>query len=516
MKKEGTFKLFRFVIQIIFLLILPGLFINTFTGIKLIYTSIINGNFNFVENLSQIVEVIVIIPITIVLGRFFCGFICAFGTFSDLIYEFSKKVLKTKYRVENKTDKLLKMIKYVLFGLIILLIWSFSFNKLSDFDPWNVFGMIVNFKDIPNFTYIFSEFFVASIILILIVIGSLYIERFFCRYLCPLGAIFSIISFLRIVKINKPRENCGKCMACTKNCKMGIALNESDRVNSNECINCYECSLVCPKNNITNSISEKIISKGATTAVAITAITGLYYVGTIATKDNNIFINETSQDSLSKETNNLKNQYQDGSYEGTGTGFRGEETRISITIKSNIISSIKVISFGDDAPYFDRAYNKISSDIIKSQSTNVDVVSGATYSSLGITNAVNNALEKAKINVDNNKELSTPKNYISSKTENIKNESKIEEKIKDGKYEGSASGFRRGITKVSVQVKEGKISDITILSHGDDAPFFNRVLEPIVTNIIKKQSTKVDVISGATYSSKGIMNAVANALNKAK
>ena len=87
-------------------------------------------------------------------------------------------------------------------------------------------------------------------------------------------------------------------------------------------------------------------------------------------------------------------------------------------------------------------------------------------------------------------------------------------KIKDGTYEGQANGYR-GLVKVSVTVKDHKITAIKVLSNSDDAAFFNRASAGVIKNILAKQSLKVDVVSGATYSSNGIIKAVRNALKKA-
>jgi uncharacterized protein with FMN-binding domain len=86
---------------------------------------------------------------------------------------------------------------------------------------------------------------------------------------------------------------------------------------------------------------------------------------------------------------------------------------------------------------------------------------------------------------------------------------------RDGTYEGSGEGFRGGTTTVSVAVKSDKITDIKIISYMDDEPFFNRACSTVTSEIKEAQSTDVDTVSGATFSSMGIMSAVADALGKA-
>ncbi|MBP6492393.1 MAG: FMN-binding protein, partial [Clostridia bacterium] len=85
----------------------------------------------------------------------------------------------------------------------------------------------------------------------------------------------------------------------------------------------------------------------------------------------------------------------------------------------------------------------------------------------------------------------------------------------DGTYQGTGTGFRGGQTTVSVTVSNDKITDVTIVSHEDDRPFFNRCCDSVISQILSSQSSDVNAVSGATYSSNGIMSAVADALSSA-
>ena len=117
--------------------------------------------------------------------------------------------------------------------------------------------------------------------------------------------------------------------------------------------------------------------------------------------------------------------------------------------------------------------------------------------------------EKSKNNSENQVEAATTQAKKKTKKANAGD---IDlSKIKDGTYEGQANGYR-GLVKVSVTVKDHKITEIKVLSNSDDAAFFNRASVGVIKNILAKQSLKVDVVSGATYSSNGIIKAVKNAL----
>jgi len=589
-KKFSNLQILRFIIQIAFFVLVPGMYINAFSGIRQMYTGIIKHTFNFAQYYPQMIEAIAIIPVTILLGRFFCGWMCAFGTLGDIIYHISSKVFKVSFRISEEADRVLKYVKYVLLGFLVLVVWSFGLS-LSGTNPWDAFGVLATVGKMPDFSYAFTEFTVGSIILILIIIGSFFIERFFCRYLCPLGAVFAIVSRLKFVKISKTRDKCGACRICTKSCAMGIPLYKYDKVDSGECINCLKCIPACPRKNVSASVADSDVRPVIASTLAVAVMTGTYCIGTLVANGAgmNTGANLTTQTSAQGTS---EGKYANGTYEGSGTGFRGATTTVSVTVKSGAISDIQTVSYGDDAPYFNRAYNSIVNEILSTQSTEVDAVSGATFSSNGIMEAVKNALTNASLSaqvspssdtavqseagttnqvqtpsentseaqssstdssaaansikdtVTSDSSASTPKaatagksaspsSSASSSSSAGKTTAKPSEssaaasssssqkaatssKYKDGTYEGSGNGFRRGITTVSVTVKSDKVTDIQVVSTGDDAPFFNRACDSVISEILSKQSTNVDAVSGATFSSNGIMSAVADALSSAE
>ena len=228
-----------------------------------------------------------------------------------------------------------------------------------------------------------------------------------------------------------------------------------------------------------------------------------------------------------QNSNDVSGKLKDGKYEGTGTGFKST-IKVEVVVKGGKIESIKVVENGDDHDYFEKAKALISS-IISKQTTKVDSVSGATFSSNGIKSAVRSALKKAGSSSegDNNEELNKELSKIREENRNLSEllkslNNKIEElqnsndttgKLKDGKYEGSGVGFKSTI-KVEVDIKGGKIESIKVVENGDDPDYFEKA-KALIQSIISTQSTKVDSISGATRSSDGIKSAVRDALKKA-
>lgn len=185
----------------------------------------------------------------------------------------------------------------------------------------------------------------------------------------------------------------------------------------------------------------------------------------------------------------------DGTYEGSANGFSGK-IKVSVVIKNQTIRSINILSNSDDAAFFNRAKEGVTASILAKQSTDVDTVSGATYSSRGIINAVKDALSSS----DGEEQTVVAKGDFA---------------LNDGYYERTGNGFA-GPVKLFIEIKDKSIIGIYIVKTSDDAGFFNRAKEGVTASILEKQSTDVDTVSGATYSSRGIIEAVSNAMEAAK
>ena len=199
--------------------------------------------------------------------------------------------------------------------------------------------------------------------------------------------------------------------------------------------------------------------------------------------------------------------YKDGTYQGSGTGFGGTIT-VQVTVSGGKITAVDILSAsGETGSYFASAQGVVSK-VLSSQSPNVDAVSGATYSSNGIIQAVQNALSQAG-NSDSATPTPTPTPKPAKKP---KKDTSVS--YKDGVYEGQAEGFDGSVT-VKVTIKNGKIKKISN-TNTDTPEFFNKAWKTIKSNVISRQSTsEIDTVSGATFSSNGILGALSQALSKA-
>ena len=225
---------------------------------------------------------------------------------------------------------------------------------------------------------------------------------------------------------------------------------------------------------------------------------------------------------LGKVDDNVK--YKDGSFTGSAKGFGGTIT-VKVVIKDGKIKSIKILSAaGETKAYLDKA-SVLTGRIIKKQSTNVDAVSGATYSSNGIIKAVRNALKKA-VKKKEKKETKKTKKKKKKKKKKDTNETSEDKKKpeepeiitegnwKDGIYTGEGEGFG-GKLHVLVTIEGGKITDLQLIDSKDDENFMGKARPAIFGSVIETQGTDIDAVTGATYSSYGLLQAINDALSKA-
>ena len=184
----------------------------------------------------------------VLLGRFICGFLCPFGWFQDLLHKIPGKKFSTAKL------KPLRYIKYIILVVFVILLPALVTNSLGMGDPFfckyicpqgvleGALPLSITNAGIRSalgklFTFKFS-------ILTIVIILSILFYRPFCKWICPLGAIYSLFNKVSFLKINVDNNKCVGCQKCSKVCKMDVNVVES--ANHPECIRCGECNKACP------------------------------------------------------------------------------------------------------------------------------------------------------------------------------------------------------------------------------------------------------------------------------
>ena len=550
----STTQAIRHVVQIAGFVMMPGLFILGLGAFKGVWQAILGGHFTWSAMGAPLLTLLAIVPITALWGRFFCGYLCAFGGMQELLSFIGKKLNLPQLKISPEADRIMRKIKYAVLGIIFVL-WTFSISY--DFiSPWSVFGQYSNYKGWSDLS---GWITVGGQLLIAVMLFSLVVERGFCRYFCPLGGIFSLISRARLFKV-KNNGKCVSCGRCDAECPMGINVSSESNssvipggcVNSSECIDCFRCVDKCGAKALYTAPREAVAGSAAAIAIA-----GVYKIGAITV--------QSPIASVTAMTSVTQGQYVDGTYEGTAQGYRGE-VKVRVKVSGGAISSVTVESYSDDDEFFNRAKNTIINEIISSQTADVQTVSGATYSSRGIIQAVANALGVTVVQSETSDNMehggrhgmnenggerrrpddhqngndrkrrgggdhgssdnggspmkpdsrdnngSAPSDNQPDANQNASQNGNLDfTNLKDGTYSGTGQG-RNGSIEVTVKVKSGKVTSVTIESSSEDAKYFNAAKDTVINGIISNQSLDVDTVSGATMSSNGIIDAVANAL----
>ena len=196
-------------------------------------------------------------------GRFVCGFLCPFGLIQDLIYKIP--VSKVLRRIPG--DRYLRYIKYVLLVLMVFILPDRATNVIGQGDPWfckwicpsgTLLGGIPQILSTPALQGALGFLFSWKMgILLLVLALSAVNYRPFCKYLCPLGAIYGLCNPISLYHLEVDQEKCTKCGACSKACGMGVDVPKIP--NSPECIRCGKCTSVCPH----DALKFRFVHKGA-------------------------------------------------------------------------------------------------------------------------------------------------------------------------------------------------------------------------------------------------------------
>ena len=235
-------------VQALFFLTMPGAFVAGFSGVKHIFQWIGTGSVLQLD--SFVLSLIGLAAFTVLFGRYFCGFVCAFGSLGDFVYWLSglmqKKLFhrKKQFSLPEKVLPWGQKAKYFVLCAIVVLCGFGVYDRLTGWSPWDVFSRLTALKA-PGMKNLLGV-----VIFLLILAGMALQKRFFCQFLCPMGAVFALLSVLPFASLRRNSANCiPGCSACAKRCPVALKLAE-DGTRSGECIACEACVDTCPRQNI--------------------------------------------------------------------------------------------------------------------------------------------------------------------------------------------------------------------------------------------------------------------------
>ncbi|MFW2488105.1 4Fe-4S binding protein [Clostridium chromiireducens] len=245
-------------------------------GLESLYSLIFGGT--FIEKIfsGTVVILIITLIIALIFRRSFCGLICPFGALQEFFGIIGKKLFRKRFIMPEKVDKPLRYLKYLVLLVTLYFAWNTAGLWVNPYDPWAAYGHVS-----AGIESLIDEYTIGFSILIIILVGSLLYDRVFCKYLCPMGAVYGIISKLSPAKITRNENTCVNCGICNKNCPVNIKVSEQKEVKSAECINCQICILSCPKNN---TLEFKIRNKAIKPIFVLIFVFVLFFGGIGITK----------------------------------------------------------------------------------------------------------------------------------------------------------------------------------------------------------------------------------------
>ncbi len=224
-----------------------------FGGVVTLQQFVTTGDFVQKIHESSIVLMTIALFLAILFGPVFCGWICPLGSIQEWVGKLGSKIFKKKYNsfVPLKYDRYLRFTRYIVLAWVLYVTTYTGKLVFQDVDPY--FAL---------FNFWSSEVAIGSVIILSVtLIASLFVERPWCKYACPFGAVMGISNFFRIFKIKRNASTCVSCGACDRACPMNIIVSDTNIVRDHQCISCMKCTSeeACP---IDNTVELTSLSKG--------------------------------------------------------------------------------------------------------------------------------------------------------------------------------------------------------------------------------------------------------------
>ena len=182
------------------------------------------------------------LAISLLMKKAFCSWLCPIGTVSENLWKLGRKIFKKSLRVPRWVDIPLRSLKYLLLGFFGFFIAVMSAEQIAGFMQ-SPYAMVADVKMLNFFRFMGET---AALVLLALVVLSVVIENFWCRYLCPYGALMGMVSLLSPVKIRRDAEACIDCGKCSKACPSHLPVDQLVQIRSVECTACMECVASCP------------------------------------------------------------------------------------------------------------------------------------------------------------------------------------------------------------------------------------------------------------------------------
>jgi polyferredoxin len=182
------------------------------------------------------------LTMSFLLRKSFCGWLCPVGTLSEYLWKLGRFTFRRNFALPRWLDLPLRSLKYLLLGFFAFAVFSMSAAAIAEFLT-TPYGLIVDVRMLNFFRYLGGT---AAFVLLGLIVASIFVQNFWCRYLCPYGALMGLAALACPLRITRREPACIDCAKCAKVCPAALPVDKLVQIRSAECTGCLECIAVCP------------------------------------------------------------------------------------------------------------------------------------------------------------------------------------------------------------------------------------------------------------------------------
>jgi polyferredoxin len=210
----------------------------------------------------------------------FCGWLCPVGTLSEYLWRLGRQTFGRNFRLPRWFDIPLRGLKYLLLGLFLYAVGSMTVPAIRAFLD-GPYGIVADVKMLNFFRYLGLT---GGLVLAGIVLASVFVQNFWCRYLCPYGALMGLASLASPLRIRRDPDACIDCAKCAKACPSALPVDRLITIRSAECIGCLQCVAECPAAGalFLSAPQRKRVPAWAVAAGALALFAGAYTYGQLS------------------------------------------------------------------------------------------------------------------------------------------------------------------------------------------------------------------------------------------